>query len=191
MFIHIFAWFLLQCTGRHFWTCVPIANDNSQLYTCFICQERLTDTTLQSVIPKTWFGPVKHVQIICLLLSTQLKPTQYWYGMSEGEDLLPIHICRPCSFIIQSTAELQFFLTILAINFIAIISESSPCHTNGLISWSKFNALINSWSYDINTLQWRHNVCDGISNHQPGDCLLKHLLRRISKKTSKLCVADL
>ena len=36
------------------------------------------------------------------------------------------------------------------------------------------------------TLQWRHNERDGVSNHQPHDCLLKRLLRRKSKKTSKL-----
>ena len=36
------------------------------------------------------------------------------------------------------------------------------------------------------TLQWRHNGHDSISNHQPHDCLLNHLFRRRSKKTSKL-----
>ena len=41
------------------------------------------------------------------------------------------------------------------------------------------------------TLQWRHNGCDGVSNHQPRDCLLKCLFRRISKKTSKLRVTGL
>ena len=35
-------------------------------------------------------------------------------------------------------------------------------------------------------LQWRHNGHDGVSNHQPHECLLKCLLRRRSKKTSKL-----
>ena len=40
--------------------------------------------------------------------------------------------------------------------------------------------------------QWRHNECDGISNHQPHDCLLNRLFRRRSKKTSKLlCVTGL
>ena len=33
------------------------------------------------------------------------------------------------------------------------------------------------------TLQWRHNECDGISNHQPHDCLFNRLFRRRSKKT--------
>ena len=37
------------------------------------------------------------------------------------------------------------------------------------------------------TLQWRHNGRDSVSNHQPHDCLL----RRRSKKTSKLHVTGL
>ena len=40
-------------------------------------------------------------------------------------------------------------------------------------------------------LQWRHNDHDGVSNHQPHDCLLKRLFRRRSKKTSKLRVTGL
>ena len=35
------------------------------------------------------------------------------------------------------------------------------------------------------TSQWRHNECDGVSNHQPQGCLLKRLFRRRSKKTPK------
>ena len=40
-------------------------------------------------------------------------------------------------------------------------------------------------------LQWRHNGGDGVSNHQPHDCLLKRLIRRRSKKTSQLRVTGL
>ena len=41
--------------------------------------------------------------------------------------------------------------------------------------------------YVVNSsLQWRHNGRDGVSNHQPHDCLLNHLSRRRAKKTSKL-----
>ena len=40
-------------------------------------------------------------------------------------------------------------------------------------------------------LQWRHNERDGVSNHQPHDCLLSCLFRRGSKKTSKICVTGL
>ena len=39
--------------------------------------------------------------------------------------------------------------------------------------------------------QWRHNDHDGLSNHQPHDCLINRLFRRRSKKTSKLRVTGL
>ena len=35
-------------------------------------------------------------------------------------------------------------------------------------------------------LQWRHKGIDSVSNHQPRECLLNHLIRCRSKKTSKL-----
>ena len=53
------------------------------------------------------------------------------------------------------------------------------------------------WSTDCNAgmsvtvLRWRHNGRDGVSNHQPHDCLLNHLFRRRSKKTLKLRVTGL
>ena len=53
----------------------------------------------------------------------------------------------------------------------------------GLFNWR-------SWGKK-NTLQWRHNGRDCVSNHQPYDCLLNPLFRRRSKKTSKLRVTDL
>ena len=31
------------------------------------------------------------------------------------------------------------------------------------------------------SLQWRHNWCDGVSNHQPHDCVLNRLFRHRSK----------
>ena len=40
-------------------------------------------------------------------------------------------------------------------------------------------------------LQWRHNRPDGVSNHQPHDCLLNRLFGRRSKKTSSLRVTGL
>ena len=46
---------------------------------------------------------------------------------------------------------------------------------------------INIW----HSLLWRHNGGDGVSDHQPHDCLLNRLFRRRSKKTSKLRVNGL
>ena len=43
----------------------------------------------------------------------------------------------------------------------------------------------------MHALQWRHNERDGVSNHQPDDCLLNGLFGCRSKKTSKLRVTCL
>ena len=40
----------------------------------------------------------------------------------------------------------------------------------------------------IASFHWHHNEDDGVSNHQPLDCLLNRLFSRRSKKTSKLRV---
>ena len=40
-------------------------------------------------------------------------------------------------------------------------------------------------------VQSRHNERDGVSNHQPHECLFSRLFRRRSKKTSKLRVTGL
>ena len=43
----------------------------------------------------------------------------------------------------------------------------------------------------VTSLQKRHNERDGVSNHQPRECLLNSLIRCRSKKTSKLRVTGL
>ena len=43
----------------------------------------------------------------------------------------------------------------------------------------------------LHTLRWRHIKRDGISNHQPHDCLLNCLFRLRLKETSKLCATGL
>ena len=43
----------------------------------------------------------------------------------------------------------------------------------------------------VKPLLWRHNGRDGVSNHQPHDCLLNHSFRRRSKQTSKFRVTSL
>ena len=47
------------------------------------------------------------------------------------------------------------------------------------------------WDVPLRPLRWRHNGGDGVSNHQPHDCLLNRLFRRRSKKTSKIRVTGL
>ena len=43
----------------------------------------------------------------------------------------------------------------------------------------------------VDSLQWRYNECDGVSNHQPHDCLFNSLFRRRPKNTPKLRVTGL
>ena len=46
------------------------------------------------------------------------------------------------------------------------------------------------WAARVSLL-WRFNGREGVSNHQPHDCLLNRLFRHRSKKTAKLCVTGL
>ena len=39
-----------------------------------------------------------------------------------------------------------------------------------------------NWFPLLSSLRWRHNGRDGVSNHQPHDCLLSRFVRRRSKK---------
>ena len=43
----------------------------------------------------------------------------------------------------------------------------------------------------LESVRWRHNERDGVSNHQPHDCLPDRLFWRRSKKSSKLRVTGL
>ena len=61
--------------------------------------------------------------------------------------------------------------------------EKKPC----TLQQTHRVALKNPWA----TLRWRHNERDGVSNHQPHDCLRSRLFRRRSKETPKLRVPGL
>ena len=59
------------------------------------------------------------------------------------------------------------------------------------ISYLKLKCLFDTAWPLLYSLQWRHNEHDDVSNHQLHDCLLNHLFRHRSKKTSKLRVTGL
>ena len=57
--------------------------------------------------------------------------------------------------------------------------------------WSYFRAQTQWVEHEFSTvhyfsLQWHHNGCDSVSNHQPQHCLLNRLFRRSSTETTKL-----
>ena len=51
--------------------------------------------------------------------------------------------------------------------------------------------VIDRWQKPHNSLRWRHNWHNSVSNHQPHHYLLTRLFGCRSKKTSKLCVTGL
>ena len=91
--------------------------------------------------------------------------------------------------------------TIAAIDASWRIYASVNCVISDLILFGTCplpkSMLIYYWSDAYNqtlvkfALQWRHNERDGVSNHQPHDCLLNLLFKRRSKKISKLRVTGL
>ena len=53
--------------------------------------------------------------------------------------------------------------------------------TNTAISIQKTQFVILDWVFIKKSLQWRQNERDGLSNHQPHDCLLDRLFRHRAK----------
>ena len=66
----------------------------------------------------------------------------------------------------------------------------SPGHHRSWFWLGRINEALFTMGREF-TLQWHHNSCAGISNHQPHDCLLNCLFRCNSKKKFKLCVTGL
>ena len=74
--------------------------------------------------------------------------------------------------------------------YISFYTNIWPYMINVFHVWpQKFHmCIIANQQVPMNSLQWRYNGLDGVSNDQPHDCLLNRLFRRRSKKTSKLRV---
>ena len=49
----------------------------------------------------------------------------------------------------------------------------------------ELSVLLTATPTRISSLQWRHNGCDGVSNHQPHDCLLNRLFKAQFKENIK------
>ena len=79
-----------------------------------------------------------------------------------------------------------------------VIVYSTVCNENVSIGWrhhasgwTRGELVLKRISTAMESLQWRHNGPDGVSNHQPHSCLLIRLFGRRSKKTPKLGVTGL
>ena len=72
-------------------------------------------------------------------------------------------------------------------NYISYIDLVGPNISNITTNVIRFGVNVITFK----PLQWRHNEFDGISNHRPLGCLISHLFRGRSKKTSKLHITGL
>ena len=75
--------------------------------------------------------------------------------------------------------------------FLALDSHGNQNNNTGTRPYFSGHHLVLNSMWPSDALQWRHNERDGISIHQPHDCLLNRLFRHKSKKTSKLHVTGL
>ena len=70
-------------------------------------------------------------------------------------------------------------------------NNPTPLHSSNFYQCQLTISWVIMVTYSSISLQWRHNWCDGASNHQPHDCLLNRLFKRRPKKASKLRVTGL
>ena len=91
--------------------------------------------------------------------------------------------------------QLYFKMNSVKLDFLSILSYPLFYHTrqNNEHEYTDFMGWYRGDIHyeTIGPLLWRHNGRDGVSNHQPHDCLLNRLFRRRWKKTSNLCVTGL
>ena len=86
------------------------------------------------------------------------------------------------------TSQLHIYKSIQFVGLLLLPVKGRVTH----LYW--FTIMITQWwspVFKSFALRWRHNGRDSVSHHQPHDCLLNHLFRRRSKKTSKVRVTGL
>ena len=116
--------------------------------------------------------------------------------MRQGLVDVRLSIARPSDFFLMIVYTL--WITLLqycgcwqpgdATNEVIVLS---PLTRNILISTQETLIFRENGLFNGSALQWRHNERDGISTHQPHDCLLNRLFRYRLNQTSRLRVTGL
>ena len=84
------------------------------------------------------------------------------------------------------------YITVMLFNWKIMASQITDNSTLSSTACWEIIEVLHYWPFIKGIpLRWRHNGHDGISNHQPHECLLNSLFRCRSKKTSKLRVTGL
>ena len=147
---------------------------------------------LQNVIqtkPDIWPG-IWSVFDSCIFFSWILTWRRPWISSALSCD-------------IQTLTVIYDDLMVISDVFVKLSQEEKHFERNGIDHgrpWGTQFTFVSLYSTTITrchsgelrrSLQWRHNERDGVSNHQPHDCLPNRLFRRRLKKTSKLRVTGL
>ena len=116
-----------------------------------------------------------------------------WY-LSESHRVSPNTFIRICHSHRQKSYNLSYDLRLTDL-FVRVpmlaLNNVTTCLCWRTIISHQSRVCIRLKASTVWSLKWRHNDHNGVSNHQPHDCLLNHLFRQRWKKTSKLCVTGL
>ena len=152
----------------------------------------------------SWLS-VKLVEVICFrfkiynlwvkyLMVIMMNTLQWRYNERDGVSNHQHHHCLLNRFFSgadqrkhQSSTSLAFVWGIHKNSWLSVKLVEVICFRFRIYNlWVKYLMVIM-----MNTLQWRCNERDGVSNHQHHHCLLNRFFRSRSKKTSKLHVTGL
>ena len=124
---------------------------------------------------------------ICLLIHAE-KHSRFW----RKPTMHPQHplLCQNAN---KINWNLWYLIYIATLNFANCMIQLSGKRLLNAKVWLEMvlNITTSLFIKPTNTLHWRHNEPDGVSNHQPRDCLFNCLFSCRSKKTSKLSVTGL
>ena len=106
------------------------------------------------------------------------------FGLSIARPSYLFNDCLHCELHCYNTADADDLATKRMRSSSAIVL--SHLTRNILISTQETLIFWENGLFNGSALQWRHNERDGVSTHQPHDCLLNRLFRYRSNQTSKL-----
>ena len=173
-----------------FWTCVKCYGNHDfhgDALTSCVPHLWLTRESMVQSSAKWWIAPRMHIPFTCRSLTCSsilvfILPSLHegnapvlWLVHSSHKGLV---IWKPCHVMRSSWRTHAIFSYI----YVDIFHWIDKVYSNFIRSdFLPSRNLVKSVAFFfILSLQWRHNGRDGISNHQPPDCLLKRLFRRRS-----------
>ena len=122
-----------------------------------------------------WLSPAESL--------TQKWPWDFQSSLWQESIMLDLHMIKEV---------LPFMFSLTHCSQVTPYVNTGLCEANSPVNSShKWPVTRTTFSNFLESLRWRHNDQDGVSNHQPRHCLLNCLFGRRPKKTSMLRVTGL